>query len=158
MQQPHEHRRGCSDSRNCATCRHLVAIWKEYVDQSRNRPRFTAPKNFERLLRERGIVRPQQQREIVQAREICVVAGEAWNLAARYEATEALRAASMDEGLQGVREVVAHLLAADGASDVKAAVRATLLVRPTRTVARSRSKRAFKRLAHVLRPAWRRNV
>lgn len=152
-----EHRRGCSDGRDCGTCRCLVAVWKEYVDQSRNRPRFTAPKNFDRLLRERGLVRPQAQREIAQERAICVVAGEAWDLAARYEATDALRAASLDEGLQGVRRVVAHLLAADGASDVKAAVRATLLVRPP-APPRRRANRNGQRLAASLRTAWRRTV
>lgn len=128
-----EHRQSCEQASGCGTCRRLVAIWQEFVGESRNSPRFTAPKNFERVLRERGLAREEVARkEPEPTRDICRVAGEAWDLAVRYSATESLRAASLEGGLQGVRRVVGHLLAADGATDIDAVVRASMLVRPPR--------------------------
>lgn len=129
----HEHRRVCGTRQGCQQCRRLVAVWREYIEHFHQSPRFTAPKNFDRVLRERGLTRREPERpKPKDERDICRVEGKAWDLAVRYEATEALRAASLDGGLQGVRRVVAHLLAADGTSDIDAVVWASMLVRPPR--------------------------
>lgn len=122
-------------------CRRLVALWREYTEHFHERPRFTAPKNFDRVLRERGLTRPDLDRtRPTSERDICRVDGKAWDLAVRYEATEALRAASLDGGLHGVRRVVSHLLAAEGETVIDAVVGAQMMVRPPRPAPPPRSR------------------
>lgn len=129
----HQHRKACETRRGCDVCRRLVAIWREYIKHFHQSPRFTAPKNIDRLLRERGLTRPDRGRTMpTPERDICRVDGKAWDLAARFEATGDLRAASLDGGLSAVRRVVSHLLAAEGATVIAAVANAQMLVQPPR--------------------------
>lgn len=150
----HEHHQQCGGGHECKVCRRLVATWREFTEHARSSPRFTAPRNFDKVLRERGLVRrATPAKEATAMQEICLVAGKAWDLAVRLDATEDLKSASLGGGIEAVREAVASLLVAEGSTETDAIVGASRLVRPPQVQLRSRLR--GHRFVASLRAAWR---
>lgn len=136
-----EHQKKCVTPGACAACRRLAAMWRELEEHSRNRPRYVAPRNFDRVLVQRSLLRiAAETRARSREREICLLNGAAWDLAVRHRASASVRRASLETGLRGVRQSIAQLLIAEGSGEVEAHLHAMRLVRSPATVERKPSR------------------